>query len=65
MMEVIKIKTDQDLPIVAGMEWGNCFRVGRGNLSCPLAWFAKGVNLYVGFDKDNNILGMWRIDNEQ
>lgn len=62
-MEIIKIKTGQDLPIVDGMAWGNCYAVGRQSLSCALAWFAKGVNLYVAFDKDNNILGMWRIDN--
>jgi len=56
-----KPKTGQDLPIVEGQEWGNCFVIQRGQASPTYAWFKEGVNLYVAYDKNNKVIGMWQI----
>ena len=59
-----KPKTLQEYPTVEGMKWGRAYIVTRGNMTGPWAHFKQGINLYVAFGEDNNVLGMWRI-NEQ
>ena len=64
MTEIPKIdkpKTIQGYPIVEGMEWGRAYIVTREQIGGPWATFKDGINLYVGFDKDNNVVGMWWI----
>jgi hypothetical protein len=57
-----KPKTTQDLPWAEGQKWGNCFVIKRGQSSCTYAHFKEGVNLYVGFDENDKVVGMWRIE---
>jgi hypothetical protein len=59
---ISKPKTLQDYPAVEGMKWGRAYIVTREKMTGPWAHFKQGINLYVAFDKDNKILGMWRIE---
>ena len=56
-----KPKTLQEYPIVDGMKWGRAYIVTREKMTGPWAHFKQGINLYVGFGEDNNVVGMWRI----